>query len=452
MTYVAQTFSVGAVLTDAQLNQIEDSIATVRKQHASTSAPGELADGVMWLDTTNDTIKLRVDGAWVSLFSISGGIATPANQGIGGQYGAQSQTNAAVSASEWVGPVFAHRNLVMNPQFDVWQRGTTITSPAADAALADRWRWRSSGVGVITASREHDPPTDHIDVIKAMKVDVTTADAALDAADYYGLEHLIEGKDARRLRWGTSAARPATLSFMVKASSAGTYGVSIQNSARDRSYVATYAVSAPNTWERKTVSIPGDTSGTWLAYDEVGIRLGFCLGSGSTKQGAAGVWTASDIRTSNAQQNIMDNVAGDFRLTAVQFEVGSAATPYDQRPLQVEFQLCQRYFFKTFPLDTTPANNAGRAGAECTRGTPSTGRCVWNFRPLAEMRASPTVTIYNPSWTSGNQAYDINTGNSFNVAAYEVSARHWQIRTSSASGNPSEGASVVHCTADAELA
>lgn len=451
MAFTPQTFSVGAILTDTDLNTIDANIDEVRKSHASASAPGSLTDGIFWLDTGANILKLRSGSAWVDLFTISGGSAAPAGAGSGGAYGEQSQTNYAASGSEWTGPMFAHRNIVTNPQFDIWQRGTTITSPAADAVLADRWRWRKVGTGVVTANMEYDPPSSQIDVIKCMKIDVTTADAALAASDFYGVEHLVEGKDARRLKWGGAGARSATLSFWVKASSAGTYGVAFQNSARNRSYVATYAVAAPNTWERKTVTVPGDTTGTWLYFDEVGLRLTFCLGSGTDKQGSAGAWTASDIRTTNAQQNIIDNIAGDFRLTAVQLEVGPAATPYDQRPLQIEYLLCFRYFWKTFPHYTTPANNAGRAGAEVARGTPSTGRCAWNFRPPTEMRATPAVTIYNPGYTSSNQAYDINTGNSFNVSTYEIDARHWQIRTSNASGNPSEAAGVVHCTADAEL-
>lgn len=454
MAFSPQTFSVGQVLTAAQMNQVDSNIDAVRSQHANTSAPGDLTDGVMWLDTTDDTLKIRVDAAWVSLFSISGGAATPANQGTGTVWGQHLQTNDAASASEWAGPLMGFKNLIMNGGMDIWQRGTSLAALADAGAIADRWRWRKgAGVGVATFARIADAPT--AELPNALQLDVTTADASLDASDFYGIEHLVEGLVARRLLWGTASARSATLSFWIKATSTGTYCVALQNSDRSRSYVAAVAVSGANTWERKEVTVSGDTAGTWLADTGVGLRITLCCGSGTTKQGTAGAWTGSDIRCTSAQQNIMDNVTGDLRTTGWQLELGLVATPLDLRPIQTELMLCYRYFWKTFLLDTTPATNAGQSGAECSRGTPSvsgnSGRSVWNFRPPTPMRATPTIVIYNPSAAANDQAYDINTSTSFGVAAYVVSARHWQIRTSSAVGNPAEAAGIVHCTADAEL-
>lgn len=453
MAFTPQTFSVGAVLTDTDLNTMDGNIDEVRAHHAGASAPGSLVDGVIWLDTstTPDALKLRRSSAWINLFTITGGVATAASAGVGGSFGQLAQTNYGATAAEWIGPLLSHRNLVMNPGFDIWQRGTTLASPAADAVLADRWRWRKSGTGVITAARTYDPPASWQDTVKCLHIDVTTADAALAAGDYYGVEHIIEGKDARRLRWGTAAALTATLSFLVKASSAGTYGVSFQNSARNRSYVATYAVSAPNTWERKTITVPGDTTGTWLIHDEAGLRLGFCLGSGTDKHGTAAAWTASDIRTTSAQQNIIDNVAGDFRITAVQLEAGGAATPFDPRPVQLETLLCQRYFYKSFPHDTAPADNAGRAGAPTAFSHPSGGKWAVSFSPPVEMRATPTVVLYNPSQSTSNKGYSIDTSSSFAVVALEIGPTGWQVRTQNGSGNPELSPGIVHCTADAEL-
>lgn len=463
MAFSPQTFTVGQKLTAAQMNQVDSNIDAVRACHEGASAPGDLVDGVLWLDTSTDpaVLKQRLDGSWIDLFSITGGSAAPANSSSGGAFGQMAQTNEDATASEWVGPFFGTKNLVTNPGMDIWQRGTSLTGFAVDGVAADRFKWRHSGAGVVTNARTADAPAGG-ELTYCFKVDVTTADASLAAGDYYGIEHLIEGQFCKRLKWGSTDAREATFSLWVKASSAGTYGVYFQNNARDRSYVATIAISSANTWEEKEITVPGDTTGTWKTGTEVGIRIGLCVGSGTTKQGTAGSWGSSDKRTTSAQQNIMDSTSGDFRTTGWQFEAGPAKTPLDLRPLQHELLLCQRYTWKTFPMDTQPRNwqsgdnvNTHGLGAECARGTPSvgsnSGRCVWNFRPPVEMRATPTIYLYNPGFSSSNQAYDINTGNSFGVTAYMISARHWQVRTTSATGNPAEAAGIIHCKADAEL-
>ena len=461
MAFSPQTFSVGQVLTAAQLNQTDSNIDAVRSQHASGTAPGTLTDGVMWLDTTNDVLKLRRGSDWVSLFSISGGVATPAANSTGAAFGQIAQTNSGATASEWAGPLFGYKNLVMNAGMDIWQRGTSLATASDAEVAADRFRWRKgSGVGVATLARQADAPS--AELTNCLQIDVTTADASLDTTDFYAIENLIEGLVAKRLLWGTASARQVTLSFWVKSTSTGTFGIAFQNSARNRSYVATFAVSATNTWEQKELTISGDTSGTWLTDTGVGLRISMCVGSGTGKHGSAGAWTASDIRTTSAQQNIMDNVSGDFRTTGWQLEIGPKRTPLDLRPIQTELLLCQRYCWKTFPMDVQPRDwQSGDSwetqglGAECARGTPTVGsnagRCVWNFRPPTEMRATPTITLYNPGFSTTNRAYDINTGNSYPVAVYLPSARHWQVRTSGATGNPAEAAGIIHCKADAEL-
>jgi len=164
------------------------------------------------------------------------------------------------------------------------------------------------------------------------------------STDEFEFYQSIEGLNIADLGWGTANAQTVTLSFWVRSSLTGTFGGALGNSAGNRSYPYTYTISAANTWERKTVTIPGDTSGTWLTTNGIGIAVYFGLGVGTSKSGTAGAWAGSYFPSATGATSVVGTNGATFYLTGVQLEVGTVATPFERRQFGQELALCQRYF------------------------------------------------------------------------------------------------------------
>jgi hypothetical protein len=151
------------------------------------------------------------------------------------------------------------------------------------------------------------------------------------------------------LAWGTASAQTVTLSFWVYSSLTGTFGGAVRNSAANRSYPFTYTISAANTWEQKSITIAGDTSGTWLTTNGIGLRLQFGLGVGTTYSTTANAWAAGNFLSATGATSVVGTSGATFYITGVQLEKGSTATSFDYRPYGTELQLAQRYYYKIFP-------------------------------------------------------------------------------------------------------
>jgi hypothetical protein len=162
--------------------------------------------------------------------------------------------------------------------------------------------------------------------------------------DTFYIGQYIEGFNTADLSWGTASAKPITLSFLAYSSIAGTFGGALRNSANSRSYPFTFSIPAANTWTQISVTIAGDTSGTWIgATNGVGLRVNFSLGSGATYSGTSGAWAGAEYYSATGATSIMGTNGATFYFTGVQLEKGSTATSFDYRPYGTELQLCQRY-------------------------------------------------------------------------------------------------------------
>ena len=237
------------------------------------------------------------------------------------------------------GGQLGNRNLVINGKQEVNQRNATVTS---SGYVTDRWTFNEATDGAVSVSQVADAPAGFYN---SLKVDVTTADGSLAATQNLHVFQNIEGTNIRHLNWGTANAKTVTISFYVKTTKTGVYSVVLENSSTDRCQVQDYTVSDTN-WNKYSLTFTGDTSGTWLANNQKGIRLRFGLASGSTfTTGTTGSWLADDMVGSTNMVNFMDNTNNDWYLTGCQLEIGTVATDFEHRSFGQELALCQRYFY-----------------------------------------------------------------------------------------------------------
>ncbi len=236
------------------------------------------------------------------------------------------------------------KNLIINGDMRINQRGnysTTVNSTSVTPAI-DRWLGRgkgSAGVFNILATDEvSNGFTNHV------VLDVTTASTP-SGTDSYRFQQMIEGYNIARLNWGTANAKSITLSFWAKSTLTGTFGGSVANGDYNRFNPFSYTISAANTWEYKTVTIAGDTSGTWRTDNNLGLRLNFSLGAGSSRLGTAGTWTSSVLEGVTGQTNHIATNGSNLRITGVQVEEGTSATDFEHLQYGQQMQLCQRYFY-----------------------------------------------------------------------------------------------------------
>ena len=236
------------------------------------------------------------------------------------------------------------KNLVINGGMTVSQRhATSETTLSHQGYGPDRMRFDLSQSGKIKAQQVTDAPEGFS---HSMKVTSLSAYSS-GSNDYFLLQNMIEGTDSARLKWGTSEAQTVTLSFYVKSSIAGVHACGIRNNPYNRAITGTYTINTPNTWERKTVTFPGDTTGTWETDTDAGLKLNFDLGSGSNFEAAStGTWLATnDFITSNSVKFVGINAA-TWYITGIQLETGSLTTPFEHRSIAEELQLCHRYYIK----------------------------------------------------------------------------------------------------------
>jgi len=242
---------------------------------------------------------------------------------------------------------FGFKNRIINGGMVIDQRnaGASVTiNSTGDTYTVDRWAAAGQITdGVYTAQQSTTAPSGFTNSLLAT---VTTADASIGSTQSYLLTQFIEGLNASDLAWGTASASPVTLSFWVRSSLTGTFGGCLQNSANDRSYPFSFTINSANTYEQKTITIVGDTTGTWLTDTGRGINVRFSLGVGSSYKTTAGAWAAGNYFAPTGSVDFISTLSATFYITGVQLEKGSTATSFDYRPYGTELALCQRYYWR----------------------------------------------------------------------------------------------------------
>jgi len=240
---------------------------------------------------------------------------------------------------------FGFKNRIINGAMVIDQRnaGASVT-PASGAYTLDRWQYEASQASKFTVQQNAGSVTPPAGFKNYLGMTVASA-VSVGAGDYFILEQRLEGLNVYDLSWGTASASSVTLSFWVRSSLTGTFSGGLANSDYSRAYVFSYTISAANTWEQKTITIAGDTTGTWLTTNGIGIQLRLSLGAGSTYSASAGSWGTTVAWNVTGGVSLVGTSAATFYITGVQLEKGNTATSFDYRPYGTELALCQRYLY-----------------------------------------------------------------------------------------------------------
>jgi hypothetical protein len=332
------------------------------------------------------------------------------------------QTNSVENYIADSGRPLSNRNLIINGAMQVAQRNTSVTGITSDGYYtADRWILGLSSAGTWTMNVESSGPT-NTEFRKSANVICTTADSSLAASDVARFLQRIEGQNLQGIKKGTSAAESLTLSFYVKSSNTGTYICELFDNDNTRQISKSYTIDTANTWEKKTITIPPDTTGLFDNDNGTSLQLNFWLAAGTTfSSGTLNDTAWASVTNANraaGQLNLANAVGNYWAVTGIQLETGTVATPFEMRSIGQELALCQRYFQKVkggfgAPSDTTQMS-FGVFFAPTMRATPSfTGVGVVNatdfFATNSSSASNPTITInvatidggniYHGSWT-----------------------------------------------------
>ena len=294
----------------------------------------------------------------------------------------------------------SNRNMIINGAAMISQRlgsSTYNLTASTDYFVADRFRCWAVGGGSLTIQQSSDAPAGFQNSLM-FTVNTTDTDALSQNGTYYVMQQRIEGFNTRRLNLGQSNAQSSTLSFWVKSDVTGTYCVMLSNQLQNRCYTKEFTVSSADTWEHKTLTYPGDTTGTWV-HDSSGsgVQLNWCLASGANYQGTANQWNTSWKDHTSNQVNFMATSGNKIRFTGIQLEKGTTATEFEHRTYEEEHARCQRFYQKI------PANSGVYV--------PMNGSYARiNVLFPTTMRTTPSVTL-TPGWdgltatTHGVMAY-----------------------------------------------
>ena len=340
--------------------------------NSGATAPATTFANMPWYDTANNIFKIRNEDndAWISIFTLDQ--STDAITAIGSVTladvvsltGTQTLTNKTLTSpaingqtvdkiTDTQGAVFTPssavmRNRIINGAMVIDQRNAgasvTITNTGANTFMTDRFFVYGSQASKFSSQQNAGSVTPPVGFTNYLGCTSLSA-YSITSADVFVLGQNIEGFNFSDLGWGTANAATVTLSFWVRSSLTGTFGGALRNNASNRSYPFNYTISAANTWEQKSITVAGDTTGTWVgATNGIGLRVHFGLGVGSTTSGTAGSWSANEFNSATGATSVVGTNGATFYITGVQLERGTQATSFEYRQYGTELALCERYY------------------------------------------------------------------------------------------------------------
>ena len=284
----------------------------------------------------------------------------------------------------------SNRNLVINGGMKVMQRSSGAITLGNDAFTytLDRMGFYKSNAGTQTVEQDTDAP---VGFDNSLLVKNTSADSSIAAADRLAFIYRVEGLDAAKLEFGTANAKTITISWYVKSTITGTFGGAVGNGSDNRAYPFLYTINSTD-WERKSVTIPGDTEGTWATTSARSLQVALGLGVGSNNSGTAGAWESADRNSATgATTDWLTTVDSQWALTGLQIEIGSEATEFEQEFYSVTYEKSRRYYQQT-------SSNVQSSGFTYDNHP----MCTYRF-PVT-MRAAPTVALISGAYPDGNSS------------------------------------------------
>jgi len=341
------------------------------------------------------------------------------------------------------------RNRIINGAMEIDQRnaGASVTISTDNIYTLDRWLARTDAAAASKYSIQQNagsvtPPVGFTNYLGVTSLSSYSS----SSTNYYFITQYIEGFNIADLDWGTANAKTVTLSFQVYSSLTGTFSGSIINGGFNRSYPFTYSIPVANTWTTVSVTIAGDTTGTWLTNNGRGLQTRFNLGSGSSLLTTANSWQAGSFIGVTDSVSVVGTNGATFYITGVQLEKGSTATPFERRQFGTELALCQRYYYKT----ATVATGIISTGAFADSTTSFSGYANFPVR----LRATPTAL--SQSGTAGDYSWNGTSGIACSAVpgfSTRTTTDIWQVNFTVASGlTAGHGGSVITSNGNGFLA
>ena len=297
------------------------------------------------------------------------------------------------------------RNLIINGDMSIAQRGTSVsTITSGGYKTLDRFNIDINSAGTWTMSQSTTVPSGQ-GFATSLKMDCTTSDASLSASDYLIVRTLLEGQNLQQLKFGTSSAESLTLSFWVRSNKTGTYAVWFYADVGNKSFSKTYTIDSVDTWEKKTITINGDTASSFSNNNSIGLRINWYLAAGTTyTSGTLPTDWQTDSNGDRAvgQVNLADNTANEWYITGVQLEVGTSASDFEFLPYDVNLRRCQRYY-EILGYD----GGSGNALATAMKRATTVAQGSWVFK--VDKRTNPTLSYIGD--VTDFRVHDCNGGN-----------------------------------------
>jgi hypothetical protein len=324
------------------------------------------SDGLEFPDGSDQTSAFTGNAA-----SITTGVLAQANGGTGTTIGYNG-----------------FKNRIINGDMRIDQRNAGASGTAIGVYTVDRWAYLASTSSKLTWQQNAGSVTPPVGFVNYLGI-TSSSSYSVPSGEVYEIEQRIEGLNVSDFGWGTVNATTITINFWVRSSLTGTFGGALVNSAGDRSYPFSYTISSANTWEQKSVTIAGDTTGTWLTTNGIGIYLRISLGAGSSLSGTAGAWTTGNLYSVTGATSVVGTDGATFYITGVQLEKGATATSFDYLDYGRQLQQCQRYYETAYV-----ACSAGSTGFG--------GNSYWNsVLYKVQKRATATITLKDAIGGSG---------------------------------------------------
>jgi len=341
------------------------------------------------------------------------------------------------------------RNIIINGGMDLAQRATSATGITSTSYnTIDRFETNISSMGTWTQSQSTTVPSGQ-GFTKSLKMDCTTADASPSAGDQVVVEQKVEGQNLQYLNFGNSSAKSLTFSFWVRSNKTGTYCASLFNNDQTKWFSKQYTISSADTWEKKTLTYPGDTSNAFNNDNGTSLRCRFWLGAGSTYTSGTitSTWTSesgNEGSLASGQVNLADSTSNEWYVTGVQVEAGTTASDFEFLPVDVNRFRCFRYYYQYV---------GGAANLPIGLGTYFSSSQVTGvlYPPNGEFRATPTLDIdtgtnyYYAVRNSGTTTFD-------NFLLDKTSPKLLEIRNTATSGTAGHAAFLRTNSASARMA